>query len=148
MKLIRCKTCNDVIRLIHTKWRTCECGGSGGQYNGLTLSATVGGDCEVIGIRNDFFDAPPFSKDREDKNMIIQGEYKGDVQIYRIKSPLGPRLNLTIVENDNTFDIVFDDEREYYINLDGNTMPSMVQIPASKTPSFKDTNDGGIPLGV
>jgi len=33
MKLVRCNQCGDVTRLIHTKWRQCECGKSGGQYN-------------------------------------------------------------------------------------------------------------------
>jgi hypothetical protein len=43
-KLIRCKKCEDIVRLVHTKWRKCECGKSGGQYNDDMISATVGGD--------------------------------------------------------------------------------------------------------
>lgn len=137
MKLIRCKSCNDVVRLIHTKWRTCECGQSGGQYNGLTMSATVGGNCEVIGIRNDYFEFEPFSEGRKDKDMILQGEYLGDVQIYRIESGSGPNLKMEIESiNDETIKMTFDDERKYTINLDGDKSPKYVIIPWSNTPSF------------
>lgn len=139
MKLIRCKNCEDVVRLIHTRWRTCECGESGGQYNGLTMSATVGGNCEVIGIRNDFFEYEPFSEERNSRNTIIQGEYEGDVQIYRIESPLGPKLNIRIEGwNDAiTFKIIFEDDRNYILNLKDDKSPEFVYLPASNSPSFK-----------
>jgi hypothetical protein len=77
-----------------------------GIYNADMISATVGGDCEVIGLRNDYFEAKPFSKARDKKddkgqiNSIIQGEYLGDVQIHRIKSGDGPRLKMDIEEID------------------------------------------------
>lgn len=138
MKLIRCKNCDDVVRLIHTKWRICECGKSGGQYNDLTMSATVGGDCEVIGIRNDFFEFEPFSEERNSRNGIIQGEYEGDVQIYRIESPKGPKLNINFEKiDDKTFKAVFKDNRRYSINLESNKQPEFVYLPFSDTPSFK-----------
>ena len=115
-KLIRCKKCEDIVRLVHTKWRKCECGESGGQYNDDMISATVGGDCEVIGIRNDNFAAKQFSKERSDEgdlNNIIQGEYDGDVQIHRIKSGDGPKLKMEIEAINKTNNkITFTDDRE------------------------------------
>lgn len=138
MKLIRCKNCDDVVRLIHPRWRTCECGQSGGQYNGLTMSATVGGNCEVIGIRNDFFEHEPFSEERNSRNTIIQGEYEGDVQIFRIESALGPSLKIRIEDFDaDTFKVIFEDDRIYALNLKDNKSPEFVYLPASNTPSFK-----------
>lgn len=102
MKLIKCNKCYDVVRLINSEWRKCHCGKSGGQYNDDNLSATVGGDCEVIGLRNDYLYAKPFSKGRGDdgKGVIIQGEYKGDTQVWRIKSPNGPKLKCIIEKID------------------------------------------------
>ena len=101
MKLIRCKYCNDVVRLVKEEWRKCICKESGGQYRSDDQTAIVGGNCEVIGIRNDFFDYEPFSKEREqyDRNKIIQGEYKGDDQITRLKSPKKPRQKSTNQEH-------------------------------------------------
>ena len=54
MKLIYCLECSDVVRLIHTKWRMCECELSGGQYNDDLITATVGGTCRILGIPNPF----------------------------------------------------------------------------------------------
>jgi len=137
MKLIRCKNCDDVVRLIHIKWRTCECGESGGQYNGLTMSATVGGNCEVIGIRNDLFYYEPFSEERGSRNTIIQGEYEGDNQIFRIESPEGPNLQMNIEKiDDEITKITFTDDRKYTINLKGDKSPKIINIPFSDTPSF------------
>jgi hypothetical protein len=145
MKLIRCNNCEDVIRLTHTKWRKCECGNSGGQYNDDLMSATVGGDCEVIGLRNDYFAAKPFSKERDKKDdkgqlsHIIQGEYDGDVQIHRIESPKGPKLKMTIEKlNDDNNLITFTDDRKYTINIKGNKSPKTIEIPINHNgPSFK-----------
>jgi hypothetical protein len=139
MKLIRCKNCNDIVRLIHTKWRKCECGESGGQYNGITISATVGGNCEVFGIRNDW--AEMTSEERQvvtGMNGVIQGEYPGDNQIHRIDSSNGPKLKMTIEEVNGMHKLTFTDIRNYIINLDGNKSPKSVVIPISSTgPSFK-----------
>lgn len=141
-KLIRCKECEDIVRLVHTKWRKCECGKSGGQYNDDMISATVGGDCEVIGLRNDYFTKKQFSKDRNDKelNSIIQGEYDGDVQIHRIKSGDGPKLKMEIEAVDGKNNkITFTDDREYSINVKGNKSPKTIEVPINKNgPSFKD----------
>lgn len=142
MKLIRCDKCEDVVRLIEREWRVCDCGKSGGQYNEDMITATIGGDCEVIGLRNDFFNEKPFSKKRgeDGKNNIIQGEYLGDDQIHRIKSGKGPRLEMDITENDdNTHDITFTDKRKYSINLKGDKSPKTIKnIPSNKKPSFKE----------
>ena len=54
MKLIRCKTCNDVVRLIDKKWRMCYYGDCGRQYNKDMMSATVAGNCDIVGISNLF----------------------------------------------------------------------------------------------
>ena len=107
MKLIRCKNCNDVVRLVHTHWRMCDCGKSGGQYNEDLITATVGGDCEIFGISNLFFDEE-FNKLSEEEKVeyrskinhywceIWFGEGDGDFQIHRIKSPKGPRLKMVV----------------------------------------------------
>jgi len=144
-KLIRCKKCEDIVRLVHTKWRKCECGKSGGQYNDDMMSATVGGDCEVIGLRNDYFEAKPFSKERQKKdsrgqlNVIIEGEYDGDVQIHRIESGEGPKLKMKIEQiDDENNRITFTDKRKYTINLKGDKSPKTVDVPINTSgPSFK-----------
>jgi hypothetical protein len=140
-KLIRCKECEDIVRLVHTKWRKCECGKSGGQYNDDMISATVGGDCEVIGLRNDYFTKKPFSKARgnNELNAIIQGEYDGDVQIHRIKSGDGPKLKMEIEAiNKTNNQITFTDDREYTINVKGDKSPKTIEVPINKNgPSFK-----------
>lgn len=61
--------------------------------------AIVGGYCEVIGIRNDYFDYEPFSKEREQeqRNVILQGEYEDDKEIIRVESPRKPRHSLGII---------------------------------------------------
>jgi len=144
-KLIRCKKCEDIVRLIHTKWRKCECGESGGQYNDDLITATVGGNCEIIGLRNDFFAAKPFSKKRNEKglNNIIEGEYDGDTQIHRIESSDGPKLKMKIEKlDDNNNKITFTDKRKYTINLKGNKTPKTINIPINDNgPSFKDAEN-------
>jgi hypothetical protein len=96
VKLIRCNECGDVINLCKEEWRRCYCKESGGQYNEDNQTVIVGGKCEVIGIRNDYFDYKPFSKERteDNRNIILQGEYEGDLEVKRVKSSRKPRLNL------------------------------------------------------
>jgi hypothetical protein len=138
MKLIRCKKCNDIVRLVHTDWRQCDCKKSGGQYNEDNISATVGGDCEVIGIRNDWIDASKKGRKDSELNTILQGEYEGDVQIHRIESGDGPRLKMKIEPIDKeTNKITFMDDRKYTINLKGDNSPESIEVPSNKEPSFK-----------
>lgn len=140
MKLILCKSCLDVVRLLHIKWRKCECGESGGQYNDDLLSSTVGGNCEVIGIRNDWVSAGKQKRSDAKLNNIIQGEYLDDVQVYRIISSDGPKLNIDIKKLDNDFnEITFKDRRKYTINVKGsNKSPKTIKVPINKKgPSFK-----------
>ena len=100
MKLIRCKYCNDVVRLVKQEWRKCICKASGGQYLQDDQRAVVGGCCEVIGIRNDYFEHAPFSAEREQegRGIIIQGEYAGDAEIIRVKSARKPRHNPNLLD--------------------------------------------------
>jgi hypothetical protein len=140
MKLIRCKSCNDIVRLVHTKWRQCACKKSGGQYNDDNISATVGGDCEVLGISNDWVDGSKKDRGKKDLNNIIQGEYLGDVQIHRIKSGKGPKLKMDIKEiDDDTNKITFKDRRKYEVNVKGgDKSPDTLEVPSNKLPSFKE----------
>ncbi len=153
MKLIRCKNCNDVIRLIHTKWRMCDCEKSGGQYNADLLSATVGGDCDIFGISNLFFDddfRALSEKDKVEYRKSINhhtidiwfGEDLGDLQIHRIESPEGPRLKMDIevLEGPKTKS-TFTDSRNYHINLPDNKSPDYIIIDNDMNPSFKDENN-------
>lgn len=109
----------------------------GGQYNGTTMSATVGGNCEVIGIRNDFFESKIEDRVKDGRNQIIQGEYLGDVQIHRIISPDGPALKMITETSGENIKITFFDDRKYSINLSGETSPKSILIPFSNQPSFK-----------
>lgn len=140
MKLIRCKKCEDVVRLIESKWRTCECGSSGGQYNIDSITATVGGDCEIIGLSNLFFDEKYRKLSEEEKEEYKKeiehhpcevwfGELEGDKQIHRIKSPKGPRLNIEIEYIGKACVINFKDKRDYELNIKGNKKPKKIIIP-------------------
>ena len=115
MKLIYCIECHDVVRLIHTKWRKCECKKSGGQYNSDLITATVGGTCRVLGIPNPYLteweitfhirdDARQWFRDKYGpwgKDDIWWGEKLGDEQIMRIESSNGPRLKCKVIKIDN-----------------------------------------------
>jgi hypothetical protein len=139
VKLIRCKSCNDIVRLVHTKWRQCACKKSGGQYNDDNISATVGGDCEVLGIRNDWVDGSKKDREKKELNNITQGEYLGDVQIHRIKSGKGPKLKIDIEEvDDDTNKLTFKDRRKYTVNVKGDKSPDTLEVPSNKLPSFKE----------
>lgn len=148
MKLIHCKHCHDVVRLIHTKWRMCECKKSGGQYNDDLMSATIGGGCDVIGIPNPFFDdifkylieengGTQFYRDKHGwgKQDIWYGGGAGDLQIHRIESPKGPKLKMRveIVDKNHTKSIITD-KRDYLI--DGKKLPFVI-IENQMHPSFK-----------
>jgi hypothetical protein len=154
MKLIRCKKCNDVVRLIESKWRTCECGKSGGQYNKDFMSATVGGDCEIIGISNLMFKKKYKKLSDEEKTEykkkinhhpceIWFGELLGDYQIIRIKSSKGPRLKAKVKWLKKASKITFIDKRDYSVNILGNKKPKSIVIEGNSKPkpSFKEKRD-------
>ena len=150
MKLIRCKKCNDVVRLIHTKWRTCDCGKSGGQYNDDLLSATVGGKCDIVGISNLFFDDKFRALSDKEKvkfrkkinhhyQEIWYWELLGDFQIHRIKSPEGPRLKIKIKRiDDKNVKLIFKDKRKYSLNIPGDRSPKSIVIESPMISSFKE----------
>lgn len=149
VKLIRCKNCEDVVRLIHTEWRQCECNQSGGQYNDDLVTATVGGNCEVVGLSNLFFDdkyrkmsEKEKTKHKKDINHgpceVWWGELEGDNQIHRIKSAKGPKLEVEVEELEgNEFTVTFKDKRDYSINLKGDKKPDSVTIDQERKSSFK-----------
>jgi len=125
---------------VQTKWRQCACKKSGGQYNDDNISATVGGDCEVLGIRNDWVDGSKKDRQNKELNTIAQGEYLGDVQIHRIESGKGPRLKMDIEEiDDETNKVTFKDRRKYEVNVKGgDKSPDTLEVPSNKLPSFKE----------
>lgn len=150
MKLIRCKSCNDVVRLIAKNWRMCDCGKSGGQYNKDLMSATVAGECDIVGISNLFFD-DDFRKLSEKQKVkyrkkinhftseIWYGEVEGDEQILRIKNPKGPRLRMNIVVlSKKRVKAIITDKRKYSINRKKNNMPKFIITENNLQPSFKD----------
>lgn len=149
MKLIRCRKCNDVVRLIETKWRVCECKRSGGQYNKDLMTATVGGDCDIVGISNLFFDDAYRKMDDKEKTKykkkikhhpceIWYGEGLGDLQIHRIKNPSGPRLKMKVEWVDETHTkSTFIDKRKYVVNIKGNKRPKFVIVENEMRPSFR-----------
>ncbi|MFP4019735.1 MAG: hypothetical protein ACLFUH_10865 [Bacteroidales bacterium] len=51
MKLIFCKECEDIVRLIPEETRYCQCGKSSGKYTD-NLYAWYSGPCIPIGIAN------------------------------------------------------------------------------------------------
>lgn len=147
MKLLYCTKCGDVVRLIHTKWRKCECGKSGGQYNVDLITATVAGECKIFGIPNPFFDEVVFHL-RDDsrqwyrdkfgygKEDIWYGEKPGDLQIFRIQNANGPRLKCTVKRIDKTHSkTIITDKRDYVI--DGENNRPFVICENNFKPSFK-----------
>jgi hypothetical protein len=148
MKLIHCKKCHDVVRLIHSRWRMCECKQAGGQYNDDLLSATIGGDCDIIGIPNPFFDeinkylieengGKQFYRDQHGWGTqdIWYGGGPGDIQVCRVKTPKGPKLQMTVeVLDENHTMSVITDKREY--TIDGKKLPYII-LQNRMHPSFK-----------
>ena len=146
MKLIYCNKCRDVIRLIQENWRKCYCGKSGGQYNDDLVTATVGGSCKVFGIANPFF-SKEFQKAKNKQYVrwkygygyestdIWYGEYKNDTQVFRIKSPNGPKLKMRINKlNSKQNGIWINDDRKFRI---GGKELYYVVVDRIKKSSFK-----------
>lgn len=159
MKLIYCPICGDVARLIPSKWRQCECGLSGGQYNADLMTATIGGSARVFGVGNPFFNEFWTGLSDEMQQAARKkygyggqsdcwwGEYPGDQQIFRIESPDGPRLQIVRVEprENNTLgrgslerqytnEVFIVDRRDY--TVDGKRGIKSVVVPANPNPSF------------
>lgn len=126
----------------------CECKSTGGQYNADLMSATLGGDCDVIGIPNPFFDeinkylieengGKQFYRDKFGwgKQDIWYGGGPNDLQIHRITSAKGPRLSMTVevVDKNHTKSIITD-KRNY--TIDGKKLPFVI-LENQMHPSFK-----------
>lgn len=141
MKLIYCRECHDVVKILKQKWRKCSCGKSGAQYNDDYITATVGGTCDVIGIPNPFFDevfkylSDPHGKEwyrnKHGYNTTDcwYGEYPDDRQVFRIKSPNGKKLNITHIlkENENDLLLIIEDKRDYKCSVLDNPTKVLVQ---------------------
>lgn len=149
MKLIRCKSCNDVVRLIERKWRMCECGKGGGQYNKDMVTATVGGDCDVVGISNLFFDDKYRKMSEKEKTEhkkeidhspceIWYGGGYEDEQIFKIKSPKGPRLNADVEWINGDSKLTFKDKRDFNGASKKNPKFIITKDNPKPNPSFKD----------
>lgn len=55
MKLLNCKRCDDVVKLVDIRTRTCECGAASGKLEG-DERATVTGPARVFVIRWEDYD--------------------------------------------------------------------------------------------
>lgn len=55
MKLLFCKSCNDIFRLWSDQPSHCRCGASGGMYQADCLHATYSGPAVPIGFANGSF---------------------------------------------------------------------------------------------
>lgn len=68
MKLLYCKTCGDIIRLIRVP-RTCMCTDCSGHYTD-SIMAEVSGPCLIIGFHNpEFYDAVHADLDKTKKGV-------------------------------------------------------------------------------
>jgi hypothetical protein len=52
MKLIFCRECQDIRKLLSAAFVTCQCGQSGGHYLADGLNAEVWGPCVPLGFNN------------------------------------------------------------------------------------------------
>lgn len=147
MKLIYCDLCGDVTRLVEHRWRTCECGECGGQYNKDKMTATIGGAyVRVFGIANTFFDHLWLFLDDAGRRAVKDaykfgpencwwGMFKGDIQIFKINSGEGPRLKVKIVKLDkHTNKVIITDKRDFTVD---NQKIKEVVVPSNPVPSYK-----------
>lgn len=160
MKILYCQICGDVLGLLGQEWRKCVCGDSGGQYNADCMTATVGGKARVFGVGNPFFsELYPYTTPETRKEMRKRfygqpdtdawwGEYPGDVQIFRIQSPDGPRLKVKVCSlgfdektrkacepGQNRVTVV--DKRPF--TIDGKSDLKEVTVPANVNPRQRQT---------
>ncbi len=147
MKLLQCPLCGDVLGLLGREWRVCVCGASGGQYNADHVTATVGGAARVFGIANPFFnelfpllDAAHVRKVHErfgyaDRaGEIWWGEFAGDLQIFRVDDPAGPRLEVDVEPVDRrTNRVKVVDGRAF--TIDGKADLREVVVPTNPRPA-------------
>lgn len=146
MKLLYCPVCADVVRLIVTRWRMCECKLSGGQYNQDGMTATLGGYARVFGVANPFFNELWNDLDEMQRMNVRKrnnygpgdcwwGEFAGDVQIIRVTEASGPRIKMRIHSQGNSNRIVILDKRSY--SIDKKERLAEIVVPANPSPSFK-----------
>jgi hypothetical protein len=113
MKLIFCPDCHYVFNLITQRWLLCGCGHSGGQYNRDKVTATIGGKATVFGIGNPFFahDWQALSEAQREVRRVASGysgrdcwwgDFPGDVQIFRVEDPHGPRARIKMYYDRDT----------------------------------------------
>lgn len=146
MKILACPNCKDVFGLLGKEWRVCVCGESGGQYNTDLMTATLGGRARVFGVGNLFFNElfPYLTEEGKQKarpkvggysgpNDCWWGEFPGDVQIFRIDSPSGPRLKVKVLHVDpSTNKVVVVDKRKF--TIDGRSDLREVVVPSNPRP--------------
>ena len=149
VKLLFCPSCTDVVRLQVERWKKCECGKSGGQYNCDCVTATVGGEARVFGIGNPFF-WPHWAAHTTQKSRMAArrkwqyriadsdcwwGEYSGDMQLFRILSADGPRLLCMLkVVGENQLEVTVTDLRAFRVA--GKVINSVV-VPAVMPDTYK-----------
>lgn len=143
MKLVYCPTCHDVFSITHAKWRICTCKRSGGQYNRDMVTATIGGNARVFGVANPFFTKEWLELTEEQRiqkrieyhyqepHDCWWGDYKGDIQLFRITEPRGPRLKVrvnSILDSQPfpTMEVTIIDRRDYRV---GDDRPDKVIVP-------------------
>lgn len=129
MKLLWCPSCYDIVALRLEEWRLCFCRKVGGQYNSDGVTATIGGKGKVIGIANPFL-AGSLPMDLSDRDVFRQkyypegqgqdvwfGDYEGDVQLIRVRSPFGPRVKVSTRLTDDSKGVILriHDRRKYWI---------------------------------
>jgi hypothetical protein len=71
MKLLFCKSCQDVIRLIDTE-RSCRCGSTRGRYVNETLAVYSGADAVPIGFANRSFARAVRSQPRSGNGLVFE----------------------------------------------------------------------------
>lgn len=74
MKLIFCPECRDIVKLVTDKWRTCDCGKSGGRYLDDDLEAVYEGRAVPLGI-----DGPSFASAIKNSDAVLSENFEAFV---------------------------------------------------------------------
>ncbi len=148
MKLLHCPLCGDALGLLGREWRVCVCGASGGQYNADHVTATLGGAARVFGVANPFFneifpllDAAHVRKVHDHFGYTDQdgeiwwGEFPGDVQIFRVEDPDGPRLDVDVERVDAKRNKVRVKPDGRPFTIDGKADLTEVVVPSNPRPA-------------